>query len=310
MGEDYYYRISARDDCPNESALSMPALLYPCSFGGTVSIVLSPGGSTLSGIQTLTVSVTGGVTTTSATVRIADANLGTTVYSQTVSGPGPYSFPTWDTSSLSGSYVIVAAVTNSSGCAGTATLSATVAGGLGACLVPTSHSALALVTGTKNTELNYTVTNNCGFDVEITNLLMGWANRVCPTKLTNPLLEGWAYRGFAPIDLVSLLGSAVYPIGSGNTPEALFDLTNSPFGTTYLLPNLASMDLTYRFDGAMLARCKGIDTGNTFGVEYTYARVPFSGPGSTGATVIIVDPDPLSPGISLCDPIDPNCPLF
>jgi prepilin-type N-terminal cleavage/methylation domain-containing protein len=113
LGNIFFYRISALDDCPNESALSLPAGA-DCAFDGQVQIT-PPDGSIVYGIRTIEVSADGADTYVAGGITIRDS------YGNLVQGPDtsdvyPFTF-TWDTRSLLPDiYVITGVVVNAAGC--------------------------------------------------------------------------------------------------------------------------------------------------------------------------------------------------
>jgi hypothetical protein len=56
VGKKVFYRVTAVDDCPNESAPSNSDDAY-CAFGGTVAFTTPSNGSTTTGVITVTVRV-------------------------------------------------------------------------------------------------------------------------------------------------------------------------------------------------------------------------------------------------------------
>jgi len=113
-GEIYFYRVTAVDACPNESALS-PADGASCAFDGLITI--SPdNGQTVYGIVPIDVSISGSDTYTTAGIQVFNSS-GGSVFGPVVSSTYPFSF-SWDTRSLlPDRYTIVAKVVNSTGCA-------------------------------------------------------------------------------------------------------------------------------------------------------------------------------------------------
>ena len=113
-GQIFYYRISALDACPNESALSAPDGAE-CAFDGLISIS-PPDGNVVYGVVPIEVTVSGSDTYTGAAIEILNSS-GGTVFGPVTSTTYPFAF-SWDTRSLlPDSYLITAKVVNSTGCA-------------------------------------------------------------------------------------------------------------------------------------------------------------------------------------------------
>jgi type II secretory pathway pseudopilin PulG len=308
--QSYYYLVTARDDCPNESAPSMPALLAKCSFGGSVQVSMSPGGNPVTGSQIITVQVTPGVTPVRGTLTIRDAGTGAIILNQTAS-TYPYVF-TWNTAVpptvVGRSYDVAAAVTNAAGCTETQVTTISVSGSSACCISATnprltSNTALGSVGGgTKNNEVGFEIINNCGDDVDIEGLALDWTDRACPNR-SNPQLAGWTFQSFPDV----VLSPPVNPVSSLLSPTARFNLTVSPF-TVYDVGSGDTASVSYIFTKAMAFQCAGTPVGNVINTEYFY-RLTSSGAG--GRCTVTILADPTTPGITLCDPVfDPNCPGF
>jgi len=305
-GHDYYYRISAKDDCPNESATSMPALLTTCAFGGTVSVGMSPGGNPVGGIQTITVTVSG-VTPVSAQIRVVDDSTGAVIVNQSFSGlPYTASWNVTSTTSPGHTYTITGSATNSSGCVGTATISGVgVVVAAPCCIVVsnptvTKNTTLGSVSGSlKNNQVGFDIQSQCAFPIDIIAMDVDWVDNtvsVCGGSPANPLLTAWTFTGFPNV----VLSPPTNPSSSTTTPKSIFDLSVSPF-TIYPMAQGVSKTMNYVFTKDMAFKC-GSKTGvNDIGIFYDT---------SDGQTCFIsVIPNATSPGISLCDAnLDPNCP--
>ncbi len=308
--ESYYYQLTARDDCPNESAPSAPAILTKCNLGGSIQINMSPGGNPVSGTQVITVTVTGGVTPVSGQIIITEATTGTVVLNQTTTTyPYTAAWNTLQSPTVSGrTYDVRAAVTNSSGCTDVQTTTVSVTSPVACCVAASNprisnNTALGAVGGgTKNNEIFFDIVNGCGADVTIERLNLDWTNLLS----NNPQLTAWTYEAQPSV----ILSPPVNPIG-GASPVAKFDLRNAPF-TTYSLPTTATVlnpiTVSYVFTKAMAGKIGPVPVGNVINTEYVFS---VTGQGGTGTCTVTVVADTTTPGITLCDPtIDPNCPGF
>ncbi len=302
--EDYYYRITARDDCPNESAESIPALLTQCSFGGTIMISMSPGGYVVSSTQTITVTVSPGVIPVQGGIVIRDSNTGQPVFQQ-MSTSYPYAF-TWNASSVPpGHYDIVAAVTNDQGCTET-TMTSVISSTPGLCCVGVANPSVtdnttlgSILGGTKNNELGFDLLNNCTTDIAVEGIKATWEDLASK----GPQLASWTFQGFPNV----VLSPPVNPFLSGITPLADFDLVNDPRFTPYPMGPGSTATVSYIFTKAMAWKQGQVNYGNILRIQYA-ARQPMAPQQRCSISVV---PDVTSPGLVLCDPtLDPNCPGF
>lgn len=303
-GEDYYYRMTARDDCPNESAESIPALLTQCSFGGTILISMSPGGYVVTGTQTIIVTVSPGVIPVQGGIVIRDSNTGQPVFQQ-MSTSYPYTF-TWNASAAPpGHYDIVAAVTNDQGCTETS-MTSVMSSTPGLCCIGVANPSVSdnttlgsILGGTKNNEIGFELLNNCTRDVTIEGIKATWEDGAAK----GPQLTSWTFQGFP--DLV--LSPPVNPFLPGIPPLADFDLINDPGFTPYPMGPGSTAVVSYIFTKAMAWKQGQIRLGNTLEIQYA-AREPMA---PQQRCLITVVPDVTNPGLVLCDPtLDPNCPGF
>jgi len=307
----FWYRISAHDDCVNESALSDPILVSKCNIGGSISVNVNPGGSSVSGVQRITVTVSAGITPVSGQLMITDTSNGTVVFNQT-STAYPYTF-TWNSGAsptvAGNSYDITALVTNNSGCTDSRTTTVAVSAVIPCCITAvnpkvTANTSLGSVKGgVTNNEVDFAIANTCAGNVTITKIAMEWDNATQNT----PLLTGWLYQGTPSIGIVP----AVNPILSALSPLAVFDLTLPPF-TTYSLPTTNgtsnALQVGYVFTKALVGKIKGNPVGDLVQTEYFFTVNGLTGTSTCKVSVLA---DPNTPGITLCDPtVDPNCPGF
>jgi Tfp pilus assembly protein PilW len=170
-----YYKVSALDDCPNESARSS-AQEATCAFNGVVSIVpqSSPPSLTSALAQTVTVSAVGGDVYTSATLTIIDSTGATVFTSSQVATGNNWNF-VW-TPSTGGTYTATATVTNSSSCVGTASNIWTVV--LAACstcaTIPANNPDST--TTVKYYRIQNFINNSCSFPLQITRVTVRESN--------------------------------------------------------------------------------------------------------------------------------------
>jgi len=308
--ERYWYRVSAHDDCINESDMSMPALVNRCSFGGSVQMSFSPGGNPVAGYQTITVTITGGATPVSAQLTVRDTSNGAVIVNSS-STTYPYVF-TWNAGvspTVPGhTYDVSAAVTNSSGCTDSATTTVSVNSVIPCCITAanpriSANTTLGSVSGGKNNEVQFSIANTCAGDITIQRIAMEWDN----ATQNSPQLTAWEYQGQPSI----VLATPTNPAISGTSPLSIFDLTVTPF-TTYPLPTLNNssnpLDVGYVFTKALVGKIKGSNVGDLIRTQYTFTVNGLSGTSKCDVSVLA---DPSTPGITLCDPqVDPNCPGF
>ncbi len=296
--QSFYYKISALDDCPNESALSLPAEAYECVFGGSVYMTISPGGSQLAGSQTISIGVSGPAVQVTRLV-IADTTTGTMVFNQT-DATAPYTY-SWNASSVPPGrpYRIVALATNVDGCTdSTETMVDTV--NAIACCISTSNPNLSPTTGSlKNNELFFDIINNCGADVSIDSMSISFTGN----GGQNPLLDQVEYNIFDVLTtgrLIDLLPDNPSPVNinfSGPLAPSL-DLLAGNDDTN-------PVRLRYEFTQAMLNKQGSIFVGESIATRFNFSVASQSGIGQCILTVVT---NPLS--IVGCDPAtDPSCSL-
>lgn len=203
----YYYRVSAVDDCPNESELSNAAAAQ-CAFSGTVSITSPTDGQAVAGVVTVTGGVVLGTDTyTKATFTYTHATAGLTRTLELASAG-----PTWtDDGWLAdppGLYTIVLSVENSAGCVRSATIQVTAGDVVGCCLSPPNPTqnpvVLACASGTGGCMTNtYQVVNNgCRTAVAIEGMTVTWVDVVGNgAKLISVKFDGsviWSLSPYSP----------------------------------------------------------------------------------------------------------------
>jgi hypothetical protein len=114
-----YYKVRAKDDCPNYSDFSAPAGAL-CPFSGTVT--LSPGDGAVVNLAPRTVTVTYSGSETLVNCQLVVTKVGGSQdFDQTIVGAGPVYTFTWMPGQGTGSYVAVGIVMNGVGCTGSAT---------------------------------------------------------------------------------------------------------------------------------------------------------------------------------------------
>jgi prepilin-type N-terminal cleavage/methylation domain-containing protein len=113
VGYIFFYRVSALDDCPNESALSAPAGAE-CAFDGQVQITPADG-TVIYGVRDIVVTADGSDTYVAGGVTVRDS-YGNIVLGPVTSDTYPFTF-SWDTRSLyPDTYIVTGAVVNDTGC--------------------------------------------------------------------------------------------------------------------------------------------------------------------------------------------------
>ena len=213
-GQKIFYRVTAVDDCPNESAPSVSDDAY-CAFGGTVAFS-SPSTNT-SGVVTITVRVDN-PTDTYTHLRVdAVPQSGTTPpppFDGPISGPGPWS-TTW-TPTRPGDWTLTATVTNAANCTAQTSINFNVSPTVACCLTPQPIGSPVNVTcrttnpnSTQCTEVSYFMkNNNCLTSVAIDSVEVTWNNLTANSPLLN---SAWFDRGLAGEQQIWNAGGATSP---------------------------------------------------------------------------------------------------
>ncbi|HEY3175594.1 MAG TPA: prepilin-type N-terminal cleavage/methylation domain-containing protein [Candidatus Polarisedimenticolia bacterium] len=298
--QSYYYKISALDDCPgNESALSLPDQADMCTFGGSISMNVNPGGSTLVGNQTITITVSG-VSATSTQLVVKNAGTGAVLSNQT-DNTAPYSY-TWNAGSVaSGTTVqIIAYVTNTSGCTTSTSTTAVTVSSIACCISPTNPTISPATGSLKNNELFFDIINNCTADVSIDVVGISWTNNAGK----DPKLDQFVYNV-----LGALTSPRTFNLSPSLSPTATLDFTVNPLAPVLSLlagNNGANpVRLKYRFTQPVLNKAGSVWIGETFSSEFLFTVASMGGTGRCDVTVVT---SPLS--VVSCDPsTDPNCSL-
>ncbi len=298
-GESYYYKISALDDCPNESALSFPAEAYQCSFGGTIWMDAVPGGDPIVGNQTITINVSGPAVQNTALV-IKEKSTGTVVHSQS-DATAPYEYQ-WNPNTVTPGleYVAIGIVTNVDGCTDVVSAEFTTAVPIACCISPTNPD-ISPTSGPVSSRLKdvfFDIINNCGEDVEITGIAASFTD----SQGSGPLLDEVEYDVFGAAG-----DNRIVNLNPDLPSIVTMDFTAAPLDPPLDLDagndNANPVRLRYTFTQPMLNK-----VGNTFVGETISSSVRFDTDSGTGQCVIRIVTNPLS--ILTCDPSsDPNCGL-
>ena len=295
---NYYYRISAIDDCVgNESALSLPDMADACSFGGSLSANISPGGNPVSGNQTITLTVSG-TTATATQLVIKNASTGAVVSFQT-DNTAPYVY-TWSASTATpgSSYEIVASATNPSGCSTSVSTTKTVASSVACCISPNNPNISPSTGALKNNQIYFDIINNCANDVSISHVAFNWTNNAGQ----NALLDLFDYNVLNT--LTTVRSTDLSPNAS---PIPILDYSVSPLAPDLDLRagNNSSNPVRLRltFTKPMFNKVGSVNIGEAIETFFWYTITGQSGTGRCDMTVVT---NPLS--VVTCDPAtDPNC---
>ncbi|MEW5806003.1 MAG: prepilin-type N-terminal cleavage/methylation domain-containing protein [Acidobacteriota bacterium] len=243
QSEDWeiYYRVSALDDCPNESDLSDPAL-SSCPFDGEISIDPPDGSEMATGTYTITVSVSGTDTYTSCNLQIVDQN-NQTVYNEDRPGSPPYTF-SW-TVTIPGNYYVTATVENSSGCIKTKTVTYNVVPTV-PCEITASDPVYNPTKGaSKYNSIWWKIANSSGKDLEIFKLVVRLAeDRTQKGKKLQKIYYPWV-EGLSFDQQPNVVYSS-----SGDTLPASVSFNNDPrpplpLGAEYTALNPQKMGLLF-----------------------------------------------------------------
>lgn len=292
-GNTWWYKVTALDDCPNESARSIPDEADKCSFGASINMSISPGGSPLSGNQTIT--LTTGVSVTSTQLIIKDAGTGNVVYNQT-DNVAPYSY-VWNASSVpSGrSYTITGIMTNTSGCSDWATTTVQTISPIACCIAPDNPNISPTTGPVKNNDVFFDMINNCADDVVIGRVAISFTNNGGQNALIDEIEH----------DIFSRTDKTKVDI-SPNAPSPV-NVDLIALGESFRMnaSNNASdpLRMRYKFTKPMLNKVGSTTVGETIRSDFFFTLANSTGVGRCDLTVVT---NPLS--VVSCDPSsDPNC---
>ena len=287
----HWYRITAMDDCPNESDESIPDEADKCSFGGNVTLSIIPGGSQLTGAQIITLAATPGVTVTGSQLIIRDVSTGSVLVSQT-DATSPYTY-TWNASSVpAGNYEIVGYMTNSSGCSESASTTVQTVASL-ACCISIDNPNLSPATGSlRNNELFFDIVNNCGANALIESVNISFTNNTA----NNAQLDQFEFNvlnSFMTQRIVDLVPNMGSPLTLDFTSAGL---SPNLFITKYHTSS-SPLRMRYAFTQALLKKVGAVFVGENIRSRFNYTLE-----GQTGTATCEVDvvTNPLS--VVICDP--------
>lgn len=184
-GTTIWYRVKARDDCPNVSDFSNPAEPV-CAFSGTVSITTPSAGAQVAGVVPTTVEVSGGSDTyVKATFQFYNNTTGQLEEEKEVTGPGPAWTYNW-LADPPGAYTITAIVENDAGCTRSAEIQVNAGSDVGCCLSPhpVQNPYVMACTGQpgaakKCKQVTYSmINNNCLTAVRLDEIRVTWTNDI------------------------------------------------------------------------------------------------------------------------------------
>ena len=267
-----YYRVSAVDDCPNESELSDPAE-PTCAFSGTVGFVTPTNDQAVAGVVTVQVAVTGG-SDTYTHLRIEafhEANGTTTVVTdRDVTGSS------WTNSWLAnppGPYTLTATVSNAGGCTRAASIHVAAGYDVGCCLSPPTPDMDPVVldcTGPGGLakecrEVTYLmINNNCMTAVAIESMTVTWDHTI--PGVTRPKLMG-----------VRFDASSIWAV----TPPSASPATNTftaPKPSIAVSRNTSNpVQVTYAFDQVTAKRVSGTYYRDAMTTSYSFRLLDASG---------------------------------
>lgn len=256
-----FYKVSAIDDCGNESILS-PAVQPNCAFAGNVAFSTPSDGQPVAGVVPVVFSATSGGTETylkaSLTFTHRTTGAATTVPLET---PGP----TWTYDWLAdppGPYTITATVVNDLGCSKTARIEVAAGFDVGCCLSPPNPELNPILLectgsgGSKCAELDYEViNNNCLTAVAIERMEIRWVdNTGNDPKLTGVLFDG------------SFIWNPAIPV-----PRPASNAFSDPKPSISIDRDaLSPVRVTYTFDANMGERLGQNRTANTLTTTYSF----------------------------------------
>lgn len=179
-----YYKISAIDDCPNESLKSL-ASVTSCTFNGALG--MSPVTGTYDPTpKTITITASGTDTYTQANLTVVKTG-GTTDENNTMVATGTSWVFTWTPNQGPGVYTATGTVTNSNGCSSNVSRTYTISiGSCDTCAQFTLNDPDPSSGSLKYYRQQNTVPNNCAFDLSITNVKIR-ARTICTGGCTTPM---------------------------------------------------------------------------------------------------------------------------
>jgi prepilin-type N-terminal cleavage/methylation domain-containing protein len=194
-----FYKVTALDYCPHESARSSGAKAS-CVFSGTLSYSPSANGSGAGDVP-IALSVVGGTDSFyDGTVKITRNSDGAIVYNELRRLPS--SFPTWTDPGVNGFYTIFFEVENNKGCIATAQVQWERTNNLPCRLSASTPATLTPTTGAlQKNILSYTLTNTYTKDLEITQITASWTSPGTERLNEVQLPTGVIYCG--PVSLTS-----------------------------------------------------------------------------------------------------------
>ena len=255
-GKKVFYRVTAVDDCPNESAPSNSDDAY-CAFGGTVAFTTPSNGATTSGVVTVTVRVDNPSGTYTHLRVDAIPSSGTTPtppFDANITGLGPWTF-SW-TPPRPGGWTLTANMTNAASCTASTSVAITVSPTVACCLTPQPIGSPVNVTcrttnpaSTQCTEVSYLMkNNNCLTSVGVDSMTVTWSDVVGNSPLLNSV---WFDRGLAAQQQIWNAGGASSPASTtftGTRPIIPVgrDTTN-PMKVTYIFSKVTSAKISGNF---------------------------------------------------------------
>jgi len=266
-GNSLYFKVTALDDCPNESAKSQGAE-STCDFQGSVSFD-PPDGASLSGVVELLLSVSGSASYVRSEVRIPSPVGGGNTYYQenfnpTNSGPGTDNFPMpdWNTAGIApGTYQIIYEVENSMGCLSGGTVTVTVNSVI-PCCVDAANPNLKPIKGkasAKNSKLSFDIINNCAKDIELIGLDVSWTENVGDIQA----LEITEYP----------TGTVVFTLSPPEPTPAFADLLATPLFLSQFNDSLSPLNMLLDWTGPMAEKSGSTVTSETITTTFTYRTV-------------------------------------
>jgi prepilin-type N-terminal cleavage/methylation domain-containing protein len=239
-GSHHYYRVSAIDDCPNESDLSL-ATYAVCAFSGTLAITSPSNGQAVAGVVPVTAVLSGGTDTyTQATFVFTHATLGVTL-TQVVTGPGPTWSYNWY-ATPPGAYTVSVTVQNATGCTTSASINVTSGDIVGCCLSPpnpTQNPVTLTCAGgsTKCKENTYQMINNgCRTAVSIESMTITWVE---DSHLTGARLTTVQFDGTTIWSVIPNSASPATATFSAPKPTITLSRTSAnPVAVTYIFTSV------------------------------------------------------------------------
>jgi hypothetical protein len=261
-GYALFFKITALDDCPNESAKSSGAQ-SSCDFFGTLAYDPQDGDN-IAGTVPMDLSITGPQTYARGLIRVKDLTFNTDVYYEET-WTAPFTFPDWNSAAVApGTYEVIYEIENSSGCIQQESVFVTVNPVIGCCvgganpnLQPTKGQAKQ-----QNKFLSFDIANACSQDIEIIGITTDWTETVAGIG-----------------DLAQMIGIA-YPTGTNvltfatvAEQPAIADFQTVPLFLSQLNDSASPINIEFQWDDPIADKQGSTVFSETIYIRFDYKTI-------------------------------------